>query len=152
KHGRIGLAALRAGLHRNTARRYVEAGQLPSELKQPRRWRTRGDPFAEGWEEIAQRLTEAPGVEARTLFEELARRRPGLYQEGQLRTFQRRVKQWRAEHGPEREIFFAQEHRAGEASQTDFTSASSLRVEVGGESFEHLLCQSVLPYSNWQSV
>lgn len=152
KHGRIGLAALRAGLHRNTARRYVEAGQLPSELKQPRSWRTREDPFAEDWEEIAQRLTEAPELEARTLFEDLARRRPGRYQEGQLRTFQRRVKQWRAEHGPQREIFFAQEHRAGEALQTDFTSASSLRVEIGGELFEHLLCQSVLPYSNWQSV
>ena len=67
KHGRIGLAALRAGLHRNTARRYVEAGQLPSELKQPRSWRTREDPFAEDWEEIAQRLSEAPELEARTV-------------------------------------------------------------------------------------
>lgn len=152
KHGRVGLAALRAGLHRNTARRYLKAGQLPSELKQPRTWRTRQDPFAADWEEIAARLSEAPELEARTLFEDLMQRRPGHYEEGQLRTFQRRVKQWRAEHGPAREIFFPQQHRAGEALQTDFTAAASLGVRLAGESFEHLLCQSVLPYSNWQSV
>ena len=152
KHGRVGVAALRAGLHRNTARRYLEAGKLPSELKQPRTWRTREDPFAADWEEIAGRLAEAPELEARALFEDLMRRRPGRYEEGQLRTFQRRVKQWRAEYGPGREIFFPQQHRPGEAMQTDFTSASSLRVTVAGESLEHLLCQSVLPYSNWQSV
>lgn len=151
-HGELGVSALRAGMHRNTARRYVSAGHLPSELKVPRSWRTRPDPFAADWEEIAVRLSEAPELEALTLFEDLLRRWPGRYQEGQLRTFQRRVKQWRAEHGPAREVFLPQEHRAGEALQTDFTSASSLGVEIGGERFEHLLCHSVLPYSNWQSV
>lgn len=152
KHGRVGVAALRAGLHRNTARRYLEAGKLPSELKQPRTWRTRQDPFAADWEEITGRLAEAPELEAKTLFEDLMRRRPGCYEEGQLRSFQRRVKQWRAEHGPEQEIFLPQQHRAGEAMQTDFTSGSRLGVRIAGEPFEHLLCQSVLPYSNWQSV
>jgi hypothetical protein len=152
KHSGVGVAALRAGLHRNTARRYLEAGKLPSELKVPRTWRTREDPFAADWEEIAGRLSEAPELEARTLFEDLVRRRPGRYEEGQLRTFQRRVKQWRAQYGPGREIFFPQQHRAGEAIQTDFTAASGLGVTIAGEGFEHLLCQSVLPYSNWQSV
>jgi hypothetical protein len=152
KHGRVGVAALRAGLHRNTARRYLETGKLPSELKQPRTWRTREDPFAADWEEIAGRLAEAPELEARALFEDLMRRQPGRYEEGQLRTFQRRIKQWRAQHGPAREIFLPQQHRAGEAMQTDFTSGSSLGIHIAGERFEHLLCQSVLPYSNWQSV
>ena len=148
----VGVAALRSGMHRNTARRYLQAGELPSELKQPRTWRTREDPFTEDWEQIAGRLEEAPELEARTLFEDLMRRWPERYEEGQLRTFQRRVKQWRAEHGPAREIFFPQQHRAGEAMQTDFTAASSLGIMIAGERFEHLLCQSVLPYSNWQSV
>lgn len=152
KHGRVGVAALRSGLHRNTARRYLEAGKLPSELKPSRTWRTREDRFAMDWEEVAERLAEAPELEARALFEDLMRRRPGQYEEGQLRTFQRRVKQWRAQHGPAREIFLPQQHRAGEAMQTDFTSGSSLGVEIAGEVFEHLLCHSVLPYSNWQSV
>lgn len=152
KEAGIGVAALRAGMHRNTARRYLEAGKLPSELKGPRSWRTRPDPFAEDWESIARQLSEAPELEARVLFEDLLERRPGVYQEGQLRTFQRRVKQWRAKHGPAVEIFLPQEHRAGEALQTDFTWGTSLGVRIGGEPFEHLLCHSVLPYSNWQSV
>jgi len=152
KHGHVGAAALRAGVHRNTARRYLEVGKLPSELKAPRTWRTRQDPFATDWEEITARLEEAPELEAKAVFEELMRREPGRYEEGQLRTFQRRVKRWRAEHGPAQEIFFPQQHRPGEAMQTDFTSGSSLGVTIAREAFEHLLCQSVLPYSNWQSV
>lgn len=152
KHGQVGLAALRAGMHRNTARRYLQSGRLPSELKEPRTWRTRLDPFAADWSEVTTRLEEAPELEAKALFEDLQRRRPGQYTEGQLRSFQRRVKQWRAEHGPEREIFMPQQHRPGEAMQTDFTSGSSLGVRIGEESFEHLLCHSVLPYSNWTSA
>ena len=115
KHGRIGIAALRSGMHRNTAHKYAEAGKTPSQLRQPRTWRTREDPFAEDWEEVAGRLEEAPELEAKALFEDLMRRRVGRYREGQLRTFQRRLKQWRAEYGPPREIFFPQEHRPGEA-------------------------------------
>jgi hypothetical protein len=152
REGRVGVAALRAGMHRNTARRYLTAGKLPSELRTPRTWRTREDAFAEDWPEVVERLEAAPELEAKALFEELVRRRPGHYQEGQLRTFQRRVKRWRAEHGPPREIFLPQVHRPGEAMQTDFTAGSGLRVTIGGERFDHLLCQSVLPASNWQSV
>jgi transposase InsO family protein len=152
KHGRVGVAALRAGMHRNTARRYVELGKLPSELSEPRSWRTRPDPFAEDWPGIVALLSAAPELEAKALFEHLMSERPGRYQEGQLRTLQRRIQQWRAEHGPPKEIFLPQEHRPGEALQTDFTWAGELGVRIGGEPFEHLLCQSVLPYSNWQSV
>jgi len=152
KHGRIGIAALRSGMHRNTARRYAEAGRTPSQERRPRTWRTREDAFAEDWEEVAARLKDAPELEAKALFEDLMRRHAGRYRQGQLRTFQRRVKQWRAECGPPREIFFPQEHRPGEAMQTDFTRAAKLGVRIAGEPFEHLLCQSVLPYSNWQSV
>lgn len=152
RHGQLGLAAMRAGMHRNTARRYFVAGKLPSELKGPRSWRTREDAFAEDWPEIVERLEAAPELEAKALFEDLMRRRPGRYQEGQLRTLQRRIKQWRAEHGPPKQIMLPQEHRPGEAMQTDFTEGKSLRVTITGEAFDHLLCQSVLPYSNWQSV
>jgi len=152
EHGQVGRAALRAGMHRNTARRYVVSGALPSESVSPRRWRTREDPFAEDWEQVAARLEAAPSLEAKALFEDLLRRQPGRYEPGQVRTFQRRVQQWRATEGPEREVFFAQAHRPGEALQTDFTWAPELGVTIGGEAFDHLLCQSVLPYSNWQSV
>jgi len=49
------------------------------------------------------------------------------------------VKQWRAEYGPPKEVFLPQEHRPGEAMQTDFTSGNRLRVTIAGEPFEHLL-------------
>ena len=147
--GRVDLASLRAGVHRNTGSKYVRLGKVPTELRRPRTWRTRADPFAEDWGEIAERLGDAPELEAKTLLEDLCERFPGRYQEGQLRTLQRRVKQWRALDGPERELFFEQAHRPGEAMQSDFTSANELRVTIGGEAFPHQLSHQVLPYSNW---
>ena len=144
-------AALRAGMHRETAAKYIKTGKLPSEMKQPRNWKTRPDPFEADWPELEAMLTAAPELESKALFTWLAEEhRPGVYQEGQVRTFQRKVKQWRATLGPPKEVFFAQEHRPGEALQTDFTSGDALSVTVAGESFAHLLCHTVLPYSNWE--
>jgi transposase len=150
RHGEGGRAALRAGLSPNTARKYLRAGRLPSELTGPRTWRTREDPFAADWAELRARLAEAPELEATTLFEDLLRRKPEGYSPGQVRTLQRRVKQWRAQEGPPKRIFFPQVHRPGEAMQTDFTWARTLGITIGGEPFPHLLCHPVLPYSNWE--
>jgi Mu transposase-like protein len=150
KHGKIEVAAMRAGMDRKTARKYVRAGLLPSELRKPHTWRTRADPFAEDWPILAATLEEAPELEARTLLDHLVGLKPDAYTVGQLRTLQRRVREWRAQHGPEREIFFPQAHRPGEAMQTDFTHATVLAVTIGGEPFAHQLCHSVLPFSNWE--
>ncbi len=150
KQKKLGVAALRADMHRNTARKYVRAGKLPSELKSPRQWRTRVDPFAADWDEITARLQDAPELEAWILLEDLEARKPGLYSAGQVRTLQRRIRRWRAQEGPPKEVFFAQEHRPGEAMQTDFTWMTNLEVTIAGEAFPHLLCHPVLPYSNWE--
>jgi len=152
KHGRIGVAAARAGMDRKTARKYVASGKLPSELKEPRHWRTRENPFEGDWPWIEGLLRTTPELEAKTVFEALLERNPGQYQEGQLRTLQRHIKRWRALHGPDKRVFFAQSHRPGEAMQTDFTDGNELRVTIGGEPFAHKLCDAVLPYSNWQWV
>ena len=150
KHGRVEAAARRSEMSRWTASKYLGLGKLPSELKKERTWRTRSDPFAEDWEGVAARLRDAPELEAKTLLEVLEASRPGVYHPGQLRTLQRRIKQWRATEGPDKEVFFAQEHRPGEAMQTDFTWATELGITIGGEPFPHMLCHSVLPYSNWE--
>ena len=150
KHGQVGKAGLRAGLSPNTARRYIRSGRLPSEMQEPRDWRTREDPFEADWEELRGRLVDAPELEAKALFEDLMRRKPDSYEPGQVRTLQRRVKQWRAQEGPPKLIFFPQEHRPGEAMQTDFTWATRLGITIGGEAFRHMLCHPVLPYSNWE--
>lgn len=153
KHGELGKAAAKAGMDRKTARKYVSTGKLPSELKQVRTYRTRPDPIAEeDWSWVEERLAAEPSFEVKTLFELLQERRPGVYDEGKLRTLQRKVRIWRATKGPEKHVFFPQEHRAGEAAQTDFTHGTELGVTIMGIVFAHLLCHFVLPYSNWEWV
>ncbi|MEJ7729254.1 MAG: IS21 family transposase [Polyangiaceae bacterium] len=150
KDGEIGHAAMLADMDRKTARKYVKAGKLPSEMVAARTWCTREDPFAGDWEEVAGLLAAAPELEAKTLFEALVEKHPGRYEPGQLRTLQRHVRRWRAEYGPDRDVVLAQAHRAGEAAQTDFTWATELGVTIAGKLFEHMLCVLVLPFSNWQ--
>lgn len=150
KHGQLGRAAMKADMDRKTARKYVAAGKLPSEMKAPRDWRTRPDPFVEHWPDVQARLEETPELDAKTLFEVLREAHPDRYADGQLRTLQRRVKDWRAAHGPDQEVALGQRHRAGEAAQTDFTTTAELGVTIAGQAFVHLLCVLVLPYSNWQ--
>jgi len=145
----IEVAAMKAGMHRNTARRHV-SGPLPSERVGERSWQTREDPFEKDWPDMAKMLEGAPELEAKALFEYWQDRNPDRYQDGHLRTFQRRVKSWRATSGPEKEIFFPQAHRPGEAFQTDFTHARELGVTIQGEPYDHLLCVTVLPYSIWR--
>jgi hypothetical protein len=152
KHGQIGRAALRADMDRKTARRYLREQKLPSELKEEREWRTRDNPFEEDWPWVEGLLRTTPALEAKTLFLALQERRPGHYQDGQLRTLQRHVKRWRELSGPEQEVFLPQQHRPGEAAQTDFTSGDELGITIAGVAFMHLLCNFVLPYSNWQWV
>lgn len=149
KNGEVGRAAMLAGMDRKTARKYVQAEKLPSEMVTVRAWRTREDPFAEEWDAIASMLAREPALEAKTVFEALCEKDPGRYEPGQLRTLQRHVRTWRAEHGPDREVVLGQAHRPGEAAQTDFTWATELGIMIAGKVFEHMLCVLVLPFSNW---
>ena len=151
KHGKVGRASLKANMDRKTGRKYVAAGKLPSEMIKPRTGaRTRVDPFADDWPAIAARLKETPEFEAKTIFEELVEQHPGRYVEGQLRTLQRHIRVWRATEGPDKEVFFSQLHRPGEAAQTDFTWATKLGVTIAGVVFTHMLCVVTLPFSNFQ--
>jgi transposase InsO family protein len=143
-------AAVKANIKsRKTVAKYEQRGQLPSELKQPRRYRTRADPFAEDWLELEKMLHAAPELEAKTLFEWLCEQRPGQYQEGQLRTLQRRVSEWRALNQSQ-VATLEQVHRPGEVLQTDGTWLSELQVTIAGEPFKHVLIHCVLAYSNWE--
>ena len=82
---------MKADMDRKTARRYVTAAKLPSEMKQPRTWRTRPDPFAEDWPAVTDLLATTPGLQAldgtRVADPQAARR----YNETHLRTLQRRI-------------------------------------------------------------
>ena len=45
------VAALKSGIDRKTARKYLKEGKLPTELKKDRDWRTRSDIFESVWPE-----------------------------------------------------------------------------------------------------
>lgn len=144
-------AAAAAGMCERSARTWKK-GPLPSETKRPRTWRTRPDPFGDVWGcELVPLLErdEDRVLEARTLLGVLEERHPGEYGVEQLRTLQRRMRQWRAVHGSPKEVFFPQEHPPGREAAFDFTDASVLGVTIGGEEFEHLLFELVLSYSGW---
>jgi hypothetical protein len=145
------LAALKVGMDAKTARKYRHADQLPSESFTPQTWRTREDPFQEVWPAIRDRLELNPGLQAKTLFEDLQRRFPGRFPDGQLRTLQRKIKAWRATEGPPKEVFFDQVHTPGELCASDFTCMNDLHVTLGGEPFDHLVYHFVLTYSNWET-
>ena len=61
----------------------------------PRTWRTRVDPFENVWPMVEQWLNDQPEVNAKSNFARLQAQFPESLQQGQLRTLQRRVKQWR---------------------------------------------------------
>lgn len=147
----LGEGAAGANMDEKTARRYLNAGELPSERSVPRMWRTREDPFGEVWEEARKLLEVNPGLEGRSLFEHLQRQHAGRFSDGQLRTFQRRVKVWRAIEGDPKEVFFSQVYTPGQLSESDFTWMNELGVLIAGQPFDHLLYHFVLPYSNWET-
>jgi hypothetical protein len=66
-----------------------------SEAPSPRDWRTRKDPFEEVWPEILLWLQQDPDSTAKTLMARLQRDSPGRFPDGQLRTLQRRIREWR---------------------------------------------------------
>ena len=146
------LAAAKAGMDVKTARKYLASGELPSDSKPDRTWRTRPDPFERVWKEVVEQIEGNPGLEAKTLFEAMQRKYPGEFADGQLRTLQRHLKRWRATQGPGQEVFFAQHHVPGRLGQSDFTHMSELAITIGGQSFPHLLYHFVLTYSNWEDV
>lgn len=73
-----------------------EARPTHRQPKQQRRyWRTRIDPFEGVWAEVLSWLQADPDATAKSLFERLDREHPGRFPKGQLRTLQRRVREWR---------------------------------------------------------
>ena len=126
-------AARKTGMDEKTARKYRDSQKLPSASRSPRTWRTRVDPFAEVWAEVRERLEAEPRLRAFTLFGWLEERYPGRFPDSQRRTFERRVRDWRARHGRGREVMFPQVHAPGGLGASDFTSMNSLGVTIAGQ-------------------
>lgn len=147
-------AAAAAGMSVRTARTWAR-GPLPSAGQPPRSWRTRPDPLAPVWEQEIVPLLDADRdgiLEATTVLAVVAERHGTRYGPSQLRTLQRRVRDWRALHGPGQEVYFEQVHPPGREAAVDFTHATALGVTIAGTVLRHLLFQFVLSASGWRWV
>lgn len=144
-------AAAAAGMSVRTARKW-RGGLLPSQVKKAREWRTRADPFEGVWEEQIEPLLVADTkseLEGKTLLQRLIDHDPARFSMGHLRTMQRRLRDWRALRGGEKEVFFEQVHPPGDEAALDFACGNELGVTIRGEAFPHLLFELVLVASSW---
>ena len=144
------MSAIKAGMSRTTARNYLRQDDVMEQRQAPHTWRTREDPLEEVWPRALAMLREAPELEAKVLFEYLAQSHPGGIKDKLLRTFQRRVRSWRLAEGPEKEVFFTQDHKPGEELAVDWTDMGDLGIMIEGKVLAHKLFHAVLPYSNWE--
>ena len=144
------MCAMKAGMNRKTAGKYLNQDNVMDQRQVPHVWRTREDPLKELWPMAEEMLRAAPELEAKALFEYLRAKVTVEVEEKQLRTFQRRVKSWRLKEGPDKEVFFTQDHQPGEVLAVDWTDMGSLGITLQGVALSHKLFHAVLPYSNWE--
>ena len=144
-------AAAKAGFSERTGRRIEKGEHFPGKGLRP--WRTRKDPFEAVWKtEVEPFLVADPKLSAICLLERLQELHPGDYPDKLLRTLQRRVKQWRAKHGPEKEVIFRQDHPPGRLGLSDFTELKDVVVTIQGEVLVHRLFHFRLAFSGWHYV
>lgn len=149
--GTITASASKAGMDRKTASKYIGGAAGPEEKRPPRKWRTRTDPFEGVWKEVEGWLSAKPDLEATSALEELLRLYPGQFEERHLRSLQRRFRDWREENGHgAKAVYFEQRHEPGRLLQLDWFHPRDFEVTIGGEVYRHLLCHTVLTYSNWE--
>lgn len=149
QHHAVPIAAAKAGFSRSTAYRIEQDPRLPSGKKAPR-GRRRPDPLEGLWdEEIVPMLEAAPGLRAVAVFEEMRLRHPDL-DPGVRRTLERRVRSWRAVHGPEKDVIFRQRHEPGHLGLSDFTVMNDLCVTVASQSLDHRLYHFRLAFSGFE--
>jgi len=146
------VASAKSGISERTGRR-IETGEVRVQEPQQRHWRTRKDPFAEVWDsEIVLLLERQPALNATTLFEDLQDRHPGKYPNACKRTFQRRIKAWKALHGPDKEVMFRQRQEPGRLGLSDFTELKDVTITIGAEPLAHRLYHFRLAFSGWSHL
>ena len=146
------IAAAKAGMSIKTAKKYLTSKTLPSNSKIKRSYNTRPDPFAKHWDQIVTILNNTPGLQANQLLLYLMEQYPGHYRDKHLRSLQRRIHDWSAEHGKNKSVIFPQNIVPGKQSQSDWTNMNSLKITINGCPFHHLLFHFMLPYSRWETV
>jgi transposase InsO family protein len=144
-------AAAQAAISLRTAYRIENDPRLPSQTAAPR-GRRRPDPLIAIFDaEIVPMLEAAPALRPIAIFEEMQRRHPEL-PEGVRRTMERRIRQWRALHGKDRDVIFRQVQEPGRMGLSDFTEMGGLAVRVAGVDLDHRLYHFRLACSGFEHV
>ncbi|MBL4901132.1 MAG: IS21 family transposase [Desulfocapsa sp.] len=145
-------ASARSGISERSGRR-IDNGELQPAGRGKRYWRTRKDPFRNVWDnEIVPLLEKESELTPVTLFEQLQKDYPGEYPDSKLRTFQRKVRKWKALYGADREVMFRQHQVIGRMGISDFTKLKQFDIRISGVIFHHLLYHFRLAFSGWCSV
>jgi len=86
------------GFLKSLATAWQDGEVRPTHRTEPKRrhdWRTRVDPFAAVDAQVRTWFEAEPERTGKELFKRLQSENPDVFPDGQLRTFQRRIKQWR---------------------------------------------------------
>ena len=150
QHNQAAAAAM-AGISERTARHVDGDPRLPSQCKAARPWRTRVDPLIVVWPRVLELLGGPTGVMAVSIFEALQDEfGEEVVPDSVRRTLERRIADWRALHGPGKEVFFPQRHDPGRQGLSDFTVADELGITLAGQPFPHRLYHFRLAFSGWE--
>ena len=142
-------AAAKAGISERTGRR-IDTGERSTQPKPKRHWSTRQDPLADIWQAVLEPLlAKNPELLPFTLLEYLNDNYPGRYDAKILRTLQRRVKSWKAKHGPDKEVMFRQIKLPARLGLSDFTTLKNTTITLQDKPFSHILYHYRLAFSGW---
>ncbi len=148
KHS-VETAAAKSGFSRRTGFGIKKELKTESSEEKKPRGRRRRDPLEGIWDsQVLPILHNSPGIRPSAVFYELLRNNPQL-KEGVRRTLERRIRAWRAEFGPDKEVVFRQNKKAGHLGISDFTSMKKVEVTIGRKQFDHRLYHFRLPWSGF---
>ena len=142
-------AAAKSGFSRRTGFQIKKELKTGSRSEKKPRGRRRPDPLEGVWDsQVLPILQNSPGIRSCAVFYELRRNNPDL-KEGVRRTLERRIRAWRAENGPDKEVTFRQNKKAGQQGISDFTDMKEVEVTIGRRQFDHKLYHFRLPWSGF---
>jgi hypothetical protein len=140
KQGRAQVAAAaKASLSERSGRR-IDKGELTPTPQPKRNYRTRMDPLSGVWDEELVPLLEGDAeLLPATLLDYLCDNYPDRFDNSIQRTLQRRVKAWKIQHGPAKEVMFRQTKEPGRLGLSDFTVLKKATITLAGDKFDHRL-------------
>lgn len=128
--------------------RNIEKGKR--KMPRPRIHKTRYHALDDLWEAEAIPLLESGIFEATFLLQELIKKFPDLLTKRDLRTTQRRVRDWRVlNEKRNKEVMFPQVHEPGQLGISDFTHLKDVEIFIKGEKIEFVLYHFRMPYSGF---